>query len=57
MECIKSGFIAFARDAPPTIAVEFARQSIPHDLKPDYIMVEKEIERNKLINKILAKNG
>ena len=57
MECIKSGFIAFAKGAPPTIAVEFARQSIPFDLKPEFSEVEAELDRIKQNIKSKGTNG
>lgn len=44
LECIKAGFISFANGNPPVIAIEFARQTVPINLKPNFLEVEKAIE-------------
>lgn len=48
LECIKAGFLAHVRGNPPSISIEFARQSIPTNLKPSFFEVEKAIENLKL---------
>lgn len=37
---LRTGLIAFVRGAPPILAIEFARRSIPHDSRPSF----KEME-------------
>lgn len=49
LECVKGGLIAFAKGAPPIIAVEFARQAIPISLKPSYQELEKSLDNRKPI--------
>lgn len=38
--CLRTGLIAFVRGAPPILAIEFARRSIPHESRPSF----KEME-------------
>lgn len=38
--CIKAGLMAFAKDVPPLIAVEFARRSIYSDVRPTFKALE-----------------
>jgi len=38
--CLRTGLIAFVRGAAPILAVEFARRSIPSDVRPTF----KEME-------------
>ncbi|MCE2992860.1 MAG: flagellar motor stator protein MotA [Alphaproteobacteria bacterium] len=52
LECIKAGFIAFAKGTPPSIAVEFARQVVPINIKPSFIEIERAIEYHKTNRKI-----
>lgn len=52
LECIKAGFIAFAKGNPPSIAVEFARQVVPMNIKPSFVEIEKAIENHKTNRKI-----
>lgn len=47
LECIKAGFMAHARGNPPVIAIEFARQAVPINVKPTFQEVEKAIELKK----------
>ena len=56
LECIKAGFMSFVNSNPPAIAVEFARQTIPINLKPNFLEVENAIEAHKQIRK-LKKNA
>ncbi len=38
--CLRTGLIAFVRGAAPILAIEFARRSIPHEVRPSF----KEME-------------
>lgn len=38
--CLRAGVIAFIRGAPPLMAVEFARRTIPADLRPTFLEME-----------------
>ncbi|MFI4983808.1 MAG: flagellar motor stator protein MotA [Rickettsiales bacterium] len=49
LECIKAGIISHARGNPPSISVEFARQTIAMNLKPNFFELEKTIESRKKI--------
>jgi len=40
LRCLRSGVIAFVKGSAPVLAVEFARRSIPGDLRPSF----KELE-------------
>jgi chemotaxis protein MotA len=44
LECIKSGIISHAKQHPPYISVEFARQMIPDHLKPTFLELEHYIQ-------------
>lgn len=52
LQCIKSGFIAYVSGNPAAIAVEFARQNVPTNLKPGFLELETAIEAHKHIKKI-----
>ncbi len=41
LEVIKSGILAFAKDASPKVCVEFARRAIPPGVRPDFNEVDK----------------
>ncbi len=56
LECIKAGFISFANGNTPVIAIEFARQTVPINLKPNFLEVEKAIEAH-LQNRRMNKNA
>lgn len=45
--CIKAGLIAFAKDVPPLIAVEFARRSIYSDVRPTFKDLETTLRGGK----------
>ena len=36
LRCLRQGVIAFVKGSPPVLAVEFARRSIPHELRPSF---------------------
>ena len=38
--CLRTGIIAFVRGAPPILAVEFARRTIPAEVRPTYQEME-----------------
>lgn len=35
-QCLRAGIAAFAKGAPPFLALEFARRSLPHELRPAF---------------------
>src|SRR5207253_670598 len=39
-KCLQQGVISFIKGSPPSLAVEFARRSIPHEVRPSF----KELE-------------
>jgi chemotaxis protein MotA len=45
--CIKAGVVAFAKDVPPLIAVEFARRSIYADVRPSFKELETALRGGK----------
>lgn len=40
LRCLRTGVIAFVKGSPPVLAVEFARRSIPGDVRPSFKEVE-----------------
>jgi chemotaxis protein MotA len=42
-QCLRTGLAAFVKGAPPALAVEFARRSLPHDLRPLFKDVENVV--------------
>lgn len=42
-KCLRTGIAAFVKGAPPTLAVEFARRSVPHALRPNFQEVEAAV--------------
>lgn len=57
MECMKAGFVAYARGNPPSICIEFARQVIPNHLKPSFVELERVIENLKVTKRKRVNNG
>lgn len=45
--CIKAGVVAFAKDVPPLIAVEFARRSISEEVRPSFKELESALRGGK----------
>ena len=39
--CIKAGLLAVYKGHPPTIAIEFARRALPHDVRPSFNETEQ----------------
>jgi chemotaxis protein MotA len=39
--CLRTGLIAFVRGAPPILAVEFSRRSVPVAVRPSFLEMEK----------------
>ena len=35
-QCLRTGMAAFIKGAPPILAVEFARRSLPHEVRPSF---------------------
>jgi chemotaxis protein MotA len=35
-QCLRTGLAAFIKGAPPILAVEFARRSLPHEVRPSF---------------------
>lgn len=35
-QCLRTGLAAFIKGAPPLLAVEFARRSLPHEVRPSF---------------------
>jgi len=46
LEVLRTGMVAFARGASPILAVEYARRSIPVDLRPSFLELETTIRRD-----------
>jgi chemotaxis protein MotA len=42
-QCLRSGIASFVKGAPPTLAVEFARRSLPHEMRPTFQEVEAAV--------------
>lgn len=39
-ECLRAGIAAFVKGAPPLLAVEFARRSLPQEMRPSFQEIE-----------------
>ncbi|MGA2114051.1 MAG: flagellar motor stator protein MotA [Bryobacteraceae bacterium] len=46
LEVLRTGMVAFARGASPILAVEYARRSIPVELRPSFLELEATIRRD-----------
>jgi chemotaxis protein MotA len=46
LHVIRAGVIAFQKGASPVVAAEYARRSIPSDLRPSFDEMEYELRRN-----------
>jgi chemotaxis protein MotA len=42
-QCLRTGLAAFVKGSPPSLAVEFARRSLPHEMRPDFKKVEAAV--------------
>lgn len=42
-QCLRTGLAAFVKGSPPALAVEFARRSLPHEVRPDFKDVESAV--------------
>jgi chemotaxis protein MotA len=40
-QCLRMGIISFAKGSAPILAVEFARRTIPHEIRPSFVEMEK----------------
>ena len=56
-ECMKAGFVAYARGNPPSICIEFARQVVPNHLKPSFVELERVLENLKVTKRKRVGNG
>jgi chemotaxis protein MotA len=45
--CLRTGLAAFIKGAPPILAVEFARRSIPHEIRPSFKDAEQAVRGTK----------
>jgi chemotaxis protein MotA len=45
LQIARAGILAFATGAPPVLAVEYARRSIPVELRPSFAQMEASIRR------------
>ncbi len=43
-QCIKAGILAHVAGNPPTISVEYARKTLPSDVRPDFYELEKAFD-------------
>jgi chemotaxis protein MotA len=41
--CLRTGLAAFIKGAPPILAVEFARRSLPHEVRPSFKEAESAV--------------
>jgi chemotaxis protein MotA len=41
LQCLRQGVISFVKGAAPSLAVEFARRRIPHDVRPSFKAMEE----------------
>jgi chemotaxis protein MotA len=46
LHVVRAGVVAFQKGASPVVAAEFARRSIPSDLRPTFDQMEYELRRN-----------
>jgi chemotaxis protein MotA len=46
LEVLRTAIVAFARGASPILAVEYARRSIPMELRPSFLALEATIRRD-----------
>ena len=46
---LRIALVAFARGASPTLALEYARRSIPPELRPTFLEMEAAIKRDAVI--------
>ena len=42
-QCLRTGLAAFIKGAPPILAVEFARRSLPHEIRPSFKQAEDAV--------------
>jgi chemotaxis protein MotA len=42
-QCLRTGLAAFVKGAPPILAVEFARRSLPHEMRPSFKEAEDAV--------------
>jgi chemotaxis protein MotA len=46
-QCLRTGLSAFIKGAPPLLAVEFARRSLPHQMRPSFKDAEAAVRSGK----------
>lgn len=42
-QCLRTGLAAFVKGSPPILAVEFARRSLPHEVRPSFKETENAV--------------
>jgi chemotaxis protein MotA len=47
LKCVKAGLVSFAGGAPPSVALEFARKTIPSAFRPTSEELEEIIKESK----------
>ena len=57
LETARAGILAFAGGASPVLAVEFARRSIPVELRPSFAQMEASIRRDARVPPVLNQPG
>jgi chemotaxis protein MotA len=45
LQVLRTAMVSFARGAAPLLAVEYARRSIPVDLRPSFVDMEATLKR------------
>ncbi|HEV2448343.1 MAG TPA: MotA/TolQ/ExbB proton channel family protein, partial [Candidatus Sulfopaludibacter sp.] len=57
LQVLRIAMVSFARGASPILAVEYARRSIPIELRPSFLEMEKTIKREAKIPPVPKGNG
>jgi chemotaxis protein MotA len=57
LEVLRTAIVAFARGASPILAVEYARRSIPLELRPSFVQLEATIRRDARIPVVPSPQG
>lgn len=57
LQVLRTGIVAFARGCSPILAIEYARRSIPEELRPSFIDMEVSIKREARIPSVPIPEG
>jgi len=57
LQVLRTAIVAFARGASPILAIEYARRSIPEELRPSFIDMEISIKRDARIPPVPRPDG